>query len=171
MFYTYLWLREDGTPYYVGKCTRLYRALHSRDHNVFCPKDPDRIIIQEHVLEKDALEVERFFIGFYGRKDTGTGCLRNFTDGGEGMSGFVLKPETIAKMSAAKKSMQLRLGCHPSEDTRKQIAASLSGTHQPASAIAKRVKTMEMIRSTQAYRDKMRDAANKRWHGGTKCSV
>jgi hypothetical protein len=170
MFYTYLWLREDGTPYYVGKCTRLYRALHSRDHNVFCPKDPDRIIIQEHVLEKDALEVECFFISFYGRKDTGTGCLRNFTDGGEGMSGNIPSPETRAKLSAAKQGMQLRLGSHHSEDTRKQISASLSGSHQPASVVAKRTKTMEPIRNTHAYREKMQNAANKRWHGGTACS-
>jgi hypothetical protein len=84
-FYTYLWLREDGTPYYVGKGQgRRAQRGHVR---IFPPIDPSRILIQEFPSEADALEAEKFLISYYGRKDLGVGCLRNLTDGGEGTSG------------------------------------------------------------------------------------
>jgi len=76
-FYTYLWLRENGTPYYAGKGhgTRAFRKG--------CPPR-ERIIIQEWTSEGEAFEAERLLIACYGRKDNGTGILRNYTDGGEG---------------------------------------------------------------------------------------
>lgn len=80
IFYTYLWLREDGTPYYVGK------GNDRRAYRRGCPPH-DRILIQPHPSEQDAFAAEVFFISYYGRKDVGTGCLRNLTDGGEGNSG------------------------------------------------------------------------------------
>ena len=84
-FYTYLYLREDGTPYYVGK-GKDRRAFHTR-HNVPVPSNRERILIQEFPSEDDALAAEIFLISYYGRKDNGTGILRNFTDGGDGTSG------------------------------------------------------------------------------------
>lgn len=82
MFYVYLWFREDGTPYYVGKGTG-YRGLNGSKHFVKCPVDKSRIAIYNMPDEVTALAYERYFIDFYGRKDLGTGCLRNLTDGGE----------------------------------------------------------------------------------------
>jgi hypothetical protein len=61
-FYTYLWLREDGTPYYVGK-GKGDRGFISDGHRVSRPKDRERIIVQEWPSEKDAFEAERFLIG------------------------------------------------------------------------------------------------------------
>jgi hypothetical protein len=77
-FYTYLWLREDGTPYYVGK-GKGNRAIRKGS-----PTDLDRVLIQEFPCEADAFSAEKFLIAYYGRKDNGTGILRNLTDGGEG---------------------------------------------------------------------------------------
>jgi len=90
-FYTYLWLREDGTPYYVGKGTgnRAYK-LHSLRGSVRQVPPKACIRIQEWPDEETALAMEIYLIDFYGRKDLGTGCLRNFTDGGEGTSGRVV---------------------------------------------------------------------------------
>ena len=82
MFYTYLWLREDGTPYYVGKGSN-NRAFISWSHGVHCPPEEARIIVQEFVSENEAFEAEKFLIDYFGRLDTGTGCLRNLTEGGE----------------------------------------------------------------------------------------
>jgi hypothetical protein len=81
-FYTYLWLREDGTPYYVGKGVN-HRGFTSAMHRLPCPSDKSRIIIQEWLSEIDAYEAEKFLIAYYGRKDLSEGCLRNLTNGGD----------------------------------------------------------------------------------------
>jgi hypothetical protein len=85
MFYTYLWLREDGTPYYVGKGTN-NRAFESDGHKCRRPKNKDDIIVQHFTTEEDAFTSEKFLINYYGRADKKRGCLRNLTDGGEGVS-------------------------------------------------------------------------------------
>jgi len=127
-FYTYLWLREDGTPYYVGKGTlkRAFRKGH--------PKD--KVIIQEHPSEADALAVEKFLIAYYGRKDLGTGILRNLTEGGEGVSG--MNADTRRRIGAGKvgkpRTAEVRrklslanLGNKASEETRKRQSIAHSG--------------------------------------------
>ena len=52
-FYTYLWLREDGTPYYVGKgsADRAYVK-----HRVGNAPPRERIIVQEFDSEQTAFE-------------------------------------------------------------------------------------------------------------------
>ena len=85
MLYVYLWLREDGTPYYVGKGTGR-RGFTSVRHSVHRPLNRNRIITQDYDDEKEAFDAERFFIEFYGRLDLGTGCLRNHAEGGLGGS-------------------------------------------------------------------------------------
>ncbi len=74
-----MWLREDGTPYYVGKGSgnRAYKW-----HRI--GKAPiGRIVFFIAKDEADAFETEVVLIWYYGRKDLGTGCLRNLTNGGE----------------------------------------------------------------------------------------
>jgi hypothetical protein len=56
IFYTYLWLREDGTPYYVGKGTGKRAIRKSSPQNLDC------ILIQEHPSEADAFAAEIFLI-------------------------------------------------------------------------------------------------------------
>ena len=85
MFYTYLWLREDGTPYYVGKGTG-NRAFESDGHKCRRPKCKEDILLQRFSTEENAFEAEKFLIAYYGRADKKQGCLRNLTDGGEGVS-------------------------------------------------------------------------------------
>jgi hypothetical protein len=87
-FYTYLYLRDDGTPYYVGK-GKLRRAF-SRDRFIHRPGSEARIFIQFWSSEEEAFEIEKYYIRLFGRKNKGTGILRNLTDGGEGTSGRVV---------------------------------------------------------------------------------
>jgi hypothetical protein len=102
-FYVYLWLRDDGTPYYVGKGHhgKNSRAFSGHRHNVKCPKEAWRIIVYDYGSENEAFEAERFFISFYGRIDLSTGCLRNLTDGGDGVSGIVIPAHTRAAVAEA----------------------------------------------------------------------
>jgi hypothetical protein len=98
-FYTYIWLREDGTPYYVGKGSG-DRAYKSSRHSVNKPEDKSRILVQEFPDEESAFAAEKFLIAYYGRKDLGTGCLRNRSEGGEGSAGVVVSGETLCIRSA-----------------------------------------------------------------------
>jgi hypothetical protein len=127
LFYTYLWLRENGLPYYVGKARTLKRAYRRGSP----PKE--RVILQEWETEREAFEAERFLIALFGRKDLGTGCLRNLTDGGEGTSGSkhslqsrlkMKKPksaETRRKMSLAAMGNKKGVGKKMSAETKAKL--------------------------------------------------
>jgi len=100
MVYVYFWLRRDGTPYYVGK-GKGRRGFVTSNHQICRPRDAVNILVQEYSSDQEAYEVEKFFIAFYGRKDLGTGCLHNRTDGGEGGAtrcGRKSSPETREKI-------------------------------------------------------------------------
>lgn len=73
--------QQDGTPYYVGKgCGNRAFGFHRAG---LCPPEHARIFIQYWLDEKTAFDMEKFYIRLFGRKDLGTGILRNLSDGGE----------------------------------------------------------------------------------------
>jgi len=86
MFYVYLYLRDDGTPYYVGKGkgNRVNRPkLRANGKLIPAPRNKSLITIIPQTSEQEALELEKTLIKQWGREDIGTGCLLNLTDGGD----------------------------------------------------------------------------------------
>lgn len=146
-YYVYEYLREDGTPYYIGKGCK-DRAFKKQGHTVPLPTK-DRIrFIAEHLTDQQAKDLEIELIAKYGRKDLGTGILRNLTDGGEGSSGRVTAESTKQKIREARakqitsdktreKMRQSRTGRLHTEDTKKKMSASAKGRNQSPEAIAK----------------------------------
>lgn len=73
-------------------------------------------IIQQNLSHEDACELEILLIQEYGRKDLGTGCLANLTDGGEGG----LSPSIERRHQLSKQSKE-RVW---SEESRKKLSKS-----------------------------------------------
>ena len=95
-FYVYQYLREDQTPYYIGKGKNKRAYVNNR--TIKKPTDTNRIkIVKDCLSESDAFQLEIELIATHGRKDLGTGILRNLTNGGEGASGRVSSKESIDK--------------------------------------------------------------------------
>jgi hypothetical protein len=96
-FYTYAYLREDGTPYYIGKGSG-DRINDNTGRGCKKPKDKIRIIfLKQNLTEEEAFRHEIYMIDVFGRKDIGTGILYNRTNGGDGVSGAIISEELKRK--------------------------------------------------------------------------
>jgi hypothetical protein len=96
-YYTYAYLRRDGTPYYVGRGKG--RRAFSKDHNVHVPPRDRILFLKRELTFSESVKHEIYMISVLGRKDTGTGVLRNLTNGGDGAPGSRKSPETRKKQS------------------------------------------------------------------------
>jgi hypothetical protein len=123
IYYVYQYVREDGTPYYIGKGKK--GRAYSKNHAINLPKNDSRILIlKENLSESAAHELEIYLISKYGRKDINTGILRNKTDGGEGVSGYVVSEETKYKISKARKGIA---GKPKTKEQKQKLSKSMTG--------------------------------------------
>lgn len=117
--YVYCYLRAGGTPYYVGIASTAERPLVKHRTNrggVQVPRSRERIrVLRSGLTREEACDWEVFYIKRYGRKDLGTGILRNRTDGGDNGA----------------------LGYRHSEEWKKRIAAINTGRTFSSEAISK----------------------------------
>ena len=147
IYYTYAYLREDGTPYYIGrgKEGRAY-ATHK------IPKPPrERIMfLKQELTYGESIDHEKYMIFVLGRKDLGTGILRNLTDGGEGVEN--LAPETRKRISEKRMGQVNRSGPHTLE-SRLKMSRSHKGkvlSEEHKASISKAMENREVKESTKA---------------------
>lgn len=124
IYYTYAYLREDGTPYYIGrgKGRRLSERHHRRSGKfVPVPQENRILVLKKGLTYGESLKHEVYMIFLFGRKDLGSGILINMSNGGEGNKGHRHTPETKQKMSSK------RRGQSRSPEWRKKISEAHKG--------------------------------------------
>ena len=120
-YYTYAFLREDKTPYYIGK-GKGNRCYKRDGRTILPPKDKTRIIfLKQNLTEEEAFRHEIYMIDVLGRKNLGTGMLWNLTNGGEGTSGLIQTDERKINHS------KLLTGRNLTEEHKRKIAEGLKG--------------------------------------------
>ena len=163
-YYTYAYLREDKTPYYIGKGTG--KRIYSTNRSIKPPKDKSRIIyLKQNLTEAEAFKHEIYMIAVFGRKDLGTGILYNMTDGGEGSSGCIPSEESRRKMSDARKGEKHYLyGKSPSEESRRKMSEAHKGRTPSEESRRKMSDTHKGKTHTEETRRKISEANKDKNH-------
>jgi hypothetical protein len=134
-FYVYIYLRENGTPYYIGKGKR--NRAYSSDKMVDLPSK-DRIkIVLKNLTEEQAFCNEKDFIDYYGRLDINTGILENRTSGGEGSTGFRHTEEWKKKLRTESNFITNNPGKNKSEETLRKLREKSIELHKDPEYIKK----------------------------------
>jgi hypothetical protein len=149
-YYTYAYLREDKTPYYIGK-GKGSRLFYKYGKNCRPPKNRSKIIkLKQNLTEEEAFKHEIYMIAVFGKKCDGTGILMNIADGGDappkmyGDNSPTKRPEIRAKIGAANK-ISLK-GRKVTEEVRQKISKThrerLKNNPRPMSYYTENLKKM-----------------------------
>lgn len=174
MYYTYAYLREDRTPYYIGKGKG--KRVYSKIRSVSMPPKERIIILKNNLTEEDAFKHEIYMIDIFGRKDLGTGILHNKTNGGEGVSGHIFTEDQKQKISKSKLGKNFgsvgknhhMYGKTHSPEARKKISKKVSGENHPMYGKKGKEHHSYGYKHTDEVKDKMRKSKQGRkwWNNG-----
>lgn len=108
MYYVYAHINAtNGSYFYIGKGSgrRAYVKSHRSVYwkRIVAKYGYAVIILEDGLTESEALSREKYWIKKLGRKDLKTGCLVNFTDGGDGTSGRVVEEKVRIAVAEANK--------------------------------------------------------------------
>jgi hypothetical protein len=179
-FYTYAYLRENKTPYYIGKGQRK-RIYQSKGKPCSIPKDKNRIIfLKQNLTEEEAFKHEIYMISVFGRK-CDNGILLNKSIGGQGSSGFSPSEETRKIWSQQRKGKNnivftqeikdkisnSKIGKKYSLELRKKLSEAHKGKPHSEETKKKMGITHRGRTFTKEWREKLSEA-NKGKHIGKK---
>jgi hypothetical protein len=152
IYYIYSYLREDHSPYYIGKGSGK-RAYTKGPKEVKPPKDKSRVkIIKANLTEEESFALEKLYILMFGRIDLGTGILRNKSDGGDGASGRIVSPEERRKRSEMMKGVKRPQWIYD------KIAASNTGKKASAETRAKQSAARKGMKCTEEHKRNVSEA-------------
>lgn len=164
MYYTYIWKDAVGTPFYVGKGGKddgnRARSMRERSREFeqeYVKGGCTVEIVDEFIIESQALSHEIELIAFYGRRDVGTGILVNKTDGGQGVSGSRPSAETLARRSLAIRKAKA------TPEARAKMSAALRRSFEDPERLAKHRAAIRKANAKPSYKANMSAAQRRRY--------
>jgi hypothetical protein len=158
-FYVYQYVREDGSPFYIGKGSK-NRINESHSPWLEIPAPQFRQVIKDNLSETDAFNLELSLIKKYGRKIDG-GILEN-----KKISRWVAQAGWNHSEEAKKKISQSNTGKIRSPEQRKNYSKPKSKEH------AEKIKQANLGRPKDNRYKKIAETKSKqRWYNNGKKSI
>lgn len=114
LYCVYLHLKPCGEVFYVGIGSNNKRPYNKHSRNKFWKKLVKKYkdiyevqVIKTNLNVEEACDIERCLISWFGRRDLGTGCLVNMTDGGEATLGRIMEGWQKELLSKQRKGTML----------------------------------------------------------------
>jgi hypothetical protein len=139
-YFVYLHIKaSNNQPFYIGKGKgNRYKDSYKRSKywfNVVNKHGFIPLILHDNLSDEKAIELEKYYISKFGRKDLGLGPLVNMTDGGDGSSNKVITDEFRKKCSDRMNGNKINLNRKHSDDVNIKKGKKLGENNKAVSVI------------------------------------